>query len=122
LKDHRYRNEYAEHAKFLPFINNEKDHPKKELNKKRFTQLNLLTMIKFKYDPIVYPRESSWFGEDAPDGKHLLMEDTDIFKKDTFGLKTLNDQGRIDKKEIEGVHLQMTNNHIKEIIVPALTK
>ena len=114
--------DYQEKARFLPILNNERDSPKRELNKKRFSQLNLFTMVKFKYDPMVYPIESSWFGENGPDGKTIPMEATALFKEDKFGLKTLSDQGRIDKKEIEGVHLQLTNPKIQEVIVPALQK
>ena len=62
-------------------------------------------MIKFIHDPMIYPKESSWFGETNPDGKVIPMEETRIFKENTFGLKTLFDQSRIEKKEIDGVHL-----------------
>jgi hypothetical protein len=48
-------------------------------------------MIRFKRDPIIFPMESAWFGETASDGTVLKMEDTKIFKDNTFGLKTLYD-------------------------------
>lgn len=48
-------------------------------------------MVKFMHDPIVYPIESSWFGETNGDGKVIPMEETRIFKENTFGLKTLAD-------------------------------
>jgi len=38
------------------------------------------------------------------------MEETRIFKENLFGLKTLNDEGRLEKKEIDGVHLQFRND------------
>ena len=79
-------------------------------------------MVKFSWDPMVYPRESSWFGENGPDGQVLHMEQTSIFKDDKFGLKSLADEGRIEKKEIEGVHLQYKDHHINEIFVPALIR
>ena len=40
---------------FLPYLNNEKDHPKANLNKKRFEQLNHFLMVKFLHDPIIFP-------------------------------------------------------------------
>ena len=46
-------------------------------------------MVKFKNDPIIYPKESSWFGETMPDGHVVPMEETRIFKENLFGLKTL---------------------------------
>jgi len=84
----------------LPLLNNERGHPKSEINKKRFAHLNWFVMVKFSWDPMVYPRESSWFGENGPDGKTFPMEETSLFKEDKFGLKSLADEGRIEKKEI----------------------
>ena len=83
--------EYLEKATFLPYLNNEKDHPKANRNKKKFEQLNSMYMIRFKRDPIIFPMESAWFGETAPDGTVLKMEETEIFLANTFGLKTLYD-------------------------------
>jgi hypothetical protein len=40
------------------------------------------------------------------------MEETALFKDNLFGLKTLADQGRIEKKEIDGVHIEFNNKHI----------
>ena len=48
-------------------------------------------LIKFKFDTIIYPNESTWFGDIAPDGSVRPMEQTQIFKENTFGLKTLKD-------------------------------
>lgn len=48
-------------------------------------------MIKFTRDPIIYPRESAWFGESLADGRVVPMEDTKIYKDNKFGLKTLNE-------------------------------
>jgi palmitoyl-protein thioesterase len=104
--------EYLEKATFLPYLNNEKDHPRANRNKKKFEQLNSLYMIRFLRDPFIYPRETAWFGETAPDGTVLPMEETRIFKENTFGLKTLYDQGRVFKGEIDGVHLEMSNDNI----------
>jgi hypothetical protein len=36
-------------------------------------------MIKFIYDPIVYPIESSWFGEIDENGEIITMEQTRIY-------------------------------------------
>lgn len=33
------------------------------------------------------------------------MEETQLFKENTFGLKTLAEQSRLIKKEIDGFHL-----------------
>ena len=50
------------------------------------------------------------------------MEETEIYKSNLFGLKTLDTEKRITKKEINGLHLQFDNDHIKEIFVEGLLK
>ena len=47
-------------------------------------------MVKFTKDPVIYPTESSWFGKLGENGQIKPMEDTTIYKKDTFGLRTLH--------------------------------
>ena len=91
FKDHKKFQEYLDKSLFLPYINNEKDHPKANLNKKRFEELNYFLMVKFMHDPIIYPKESSWFGEMNENGEIKPMEETKIFKENKFGLKTLKD-------------------------------
>ena len=39
-----------------------------------------------------------------------------------FGLKTLNEQSRISRHEIDGQHLEYGPEHIQSIIVPELLK
>ena len=48
-------------------------------------------MVKFKKDQIIHPLESSYFGQYNAEGNELKMEDTEIYKKNKFGLKTLNE-------------------------------
>ena len=122
FKSHREPQDYIEHATFLPILNNEREHSQSRKFKRRFEALNFLTLVKFAKDPIVFPRESSWFGEVNPDGQVIPMEETTIFKENKFGLKTLFDQKRLEKKEIDGVHLQFVNEHIQEVFVQGLLK
>lgn len=112
FRDHTKMVEYLQNSAFLPFLNNEKEHSHANSNKKRFESLNSITMVKFLKDPIIFPRESSWFGETNNEGKIVPMEETAIYKENKFGLKTLNDQKRVVKVEIDGLHLQFVNEHI----------
>jgi len=105
LRDHTKQQDYIENSTFLPYINNEIDHSKSKLNKKRFESLNFITMVKFLKDPIIYPKESSWFGQIDESGNTLPMEQTEIYLHNLFGLKTLDQEKRISKKEINGLHL-----------------
>jgi hypothetical protein len=45
-----------------------------EMNKEKFEKLNFLLMVKFMYDPVIYPMESSWFGEINEIGQEIPME------------------------------------------------
>ena len=91
-------------------------------NKKRFETLNFLTMVKFSKDPIIYPKESSWFGQIDTNGNTIPMEETEIYKNNLFGLKTLDNEFRLSRQEIDGLHLQFNNDHIKDIFVSGLMK
>ena len=48
------------------------------------------------------------------------MHETQIYIENTFGLKTLDETGRITKKTIPGAHLDWKDEHIKNIFVPGL--
>jgi hypothetical protein len=41
----------------------------------------------------------------TPDGKEIPMEETKVFEQNTFGLKTLYNEGRIGRDTIDGWHL-----------------
>ena len=112
FRDFRDKDSYLKYNTFLPYINNEKTHPKMKQYKQKFEELNSLTLIKFIYDPVIYPIESSWFGEINPKGEIIPMEKTAIYQNNTFGLKTLNESGRIKRLIIEGVHLEFKDKHI----------
>lgn len=46
---------------FLVYVNNEKDHPNKDLYKERITSLNKIGLAMFLNDTMVYPKESEHF-------------------------------------------------------------
>lgn len=72
-----------------------------------------MTMIKFTNDPVIHPIESAWFGQINQHGEVIPMEETHIYKHNTFGLKTLHEQERIFKHEKEGEHLQYGPEYIQ---------
>lgn len=46
---------------------------------------------------MVYPQESEWFGIVDKDGVTKTMEETEFYKQDILGLKTLNEANKIVK-------------------------
>ena len=105
FRDLRQYDNYLKYSVFLPFVNNEVNHPKQNQYKRRFEALNYLSMYQFTKDPIIYPRSSTFFGEISKDGQELQMDQTQVFIKNTFGLKTLFDEGRTHTDVIDGWHL-----------------
>jgi len=79
-------------------------------------------MIKFTYDPVIFPIESSWFGQINAEGEIVPMEETAIYRNNTFGLKTLDESGRLEKIAIAGVHLEFKPTDVSEGMVVALRK
>ncbi|CAK4079723.1 unnamed protein product [Aphanomyces euteiches] len=101
--------EYLEHALFLPDINNEKK-SKNTTYKDNFVKLDHLVLVRAAKDTMVYPHASEWFGayEDGNWDKVLPMNETTWYKEDSFGLKTLDQQGKITFIETPGDHLQLS--------------
>ena len=50
------------------------------------------------------------------------MEATEVYTKNLFGLKTLDEEGRVFKIEKDGEHLEYGPEYIKAVIVPSLLK
>lgn len=97
MRDYQQHQNYLDHSIFLPYLNNEKDNVRMDQNKLRFESLNSLTMIMFSRDEIIFPKESAWFSQLDPAGKVVPMEQTDLYTKNLFGLRTLDEEGRIFK-------------------------
>jgi palmitoyl-protein thioesterase len=74
----------------------------------------------FSEDTMVWPKESEWFQTYDENMTLLPFTESDFYKSDTLGLKTLNEAGRITFSEVEGNHLQFTEADIDNIIVPFL--
>lgn len=81
-----------------------------------------MSMIMFDNDSVIFPKESEWFGQLDGQGKLVNMEQTEIYEKDTFGLKTLDQEGRVFKYQKNGEHLEYGPIYIQKVIVPALLR
>eukprot|EP00747_Dinoflagellata_sp_TGD_P184692 gnl/TRDRNA2_/TRDRNA2_40559_c0_seq2.p1 gnl/TRDRNA2_/TRDRNA2_40559_c0~~gnl/TRDRNA2_/TRDRNA2_40559_c0_seq2.p1 ORF type:complete len:312 (+),score=63.97 gnl/TRDRNA2_/TRDRNA2_40559_c0_seq2:74-1009(+) len=124
FKDPMAKDEYLKHNIFLPDINNEGP-VKNATYKANMIRLERLVLIKFKYDFVVVPNDSSWFAY-YPWGtlkrsEILPMNKTESYKEDWIGLKTLDKQGKIVFKECPAMHMKFTMKYFHdEVVVPYL--
>jgi palmitoyl-protein thioesterase len=90
-------NEYLAKNKFLADINNEYK-TKNEQYQKRLSSLDKFVMYSFELDDTIVPVESTWFG-----WKNKTMEETSGYEENWIGLRTLNEQGKIERRMIKGM-------------------
>jgi palmitoyl-protein thioesterase len=50
----------------------------------------------------------------------LALEDSDWYKNDVLGLKTLNEAGKVTFSSVDGDHLQFSQSDIDNTIIPFL--
>lgn len=88
--------------------------------KARFTAMNGIMLIMFSEDTMIHPKETAQWGSQDEHGKLVLMKDQDVYKSDVFGLKTVDEAGKIKMVTIKGDHLQFTMEDVEKIMVPFL--
>eukprot|EP00659_Diplonema_papillatum_P022425 gene22425-34346_t len=81
-----------------------------ETFKQNFIKVERFAMIKAMRDTMVFPNEGEWWGEFAHGtySKTLTMNETDYYNNDNFGLKTVNEQGKILFNHTDHNHLVFT--------------
>ena len=86
--------------------------------KRRFASLDKLVLIAFKRDTMITPKYSAHFGEYDKKHKVVDMEDTESYKNDLFGLKTLNEAGKITKFWLDERHCWYSYADVDIYIIP----
>ncbi|XP_046558911.1 LOW QUALITY PROTEIN: palmitoyl-protein thioesterase 1-like [Haliotis rubra] len=115
--------EYRAKSVFLADINQER--PTKNMTyKENLLKLKNMVLVMFLQDTMVQPKESEWFGFYEPGQTEKLynMTQSDLYKNDYLGLKTLYQSGRITFLSSDSDHLRFTddwfiNNIIKRFLV-----
>jgi len=82
--------------------------------KANFVKVKKIIMIKALKDTMVYPNEGEWWGHFA-DGSLktvLPMKETKWYQDDLFGLKTVDEAGKLHFNTTEGNHLQFSNEQL----------
>ena len=81
-------------------------------------KLNKFVMVKFDQDSVVVPRGTEWFGfyELGQAQTMLNYNETQLYQEDWIGLKTLDENGKVDFLVSEGDHLQFSDKFLYDII------
>ncbi|XP_072957264.1 uncharacterized protein [Typha angustifolia] len=114
--------DYLEGCRFLPKLNNEIPTERNSTYKEKFSSLQTLVLIMFEHDTVLIPKETAWFGY-YPDGAFtpvLPPQQTALYMEDWIGLKALDDAGRVQFVSVKGGHLRISDDDMKEYIVPYL--
>jgi len=83
--------------------------------KENFVKVKQFIMIKALKDTMVYPNEGEHWGhfKDGSLKEVLTMKETNWYKDDLFGLKTVDEAGKIKFDTTAGNHLQFTQEELK---------
>ena len=86
--------------------------------KTRFASLDKLVLIAFKKDTMISPKESAHFGEYNKKHEVVDMKDTEYYKNDLFGLKTLDEANKIIKFWVDDEHCRFNFADINLYVIP----
>lgn len=108
---------YQEKARFLPDINNE-DSSTDATYSTRWQSLQSLCLVKALGDTVVIPRESEWFGffQDHSFDELWTFNQTPWYTQDLFGLKTLDEQGKIFFETTDENHLDFSTDYLLSLV------
>ena len=83
--------------------------------------MNRAGFILFENDTIIYPRESSQFGEIGENGKIIPIFDTNLYKYDKIGLKSLHENGKLYLRTMPAKnHMEYTDKFFYENMLPII--
>lgn len=109
----------------LPYLNNEVTHPKSELYEKNMKSLRLFQVFASpNLDQVVHPPESASFGfyyPNDPNGPVQPYQETDFYKGDVLGIRTLEESGRFVVTNVACEHDQFASNpEVQRLTLQAL--
>ncbi|KAJ1966691.1 hypothetical protein IWQ62_002303 [Dispira parvispora] len=100
---------------FLTLINNGGHQALNTSIRSNMVSLTQFTMISFLEEQIIIPKESTRF-DYICNGNVVSLRNTDYFKEDRLGLKTLDENGRLHFKECRGGHLNLDRECLKILV------
>ena len=87
-------------------------------------KLQKFVMVKFDQDSTVVPRGTEWFGfyRLGQAQEMLKCNETQLYQEDWIGLRSLDEEGKVDFLVTEGDHLQFSDKFLNEVIDTYLTE
>ena len=84
----------------------------------RFESLNSLCLVKALNDTVVIPNDSEWFGYYADGSLEVILpyKQTNWYKNDLFGLKTLDSKKHLFFNTTDGDHLKFSTDYLLDLI------
>ncbi|XP_050526888.1 lysosomal thioesterase PPT2 homolog isoform X2 [Daktulosphaira vitifoliae] len=86
---------YLKYSKYLPIINNELETSNSSNYKKGITRLKRMILIGGPDDGVISPWQSSQFAVLNENQEIVTVKERSIYKNDSFGLKTLDEAGKL---------------------------
>merc|ERR1711907_429794 len=105
----------------LPDLNNALK-SKNATYKARIESLDDFVMVQFTEDTVVFPRDSEWFGYFQPGSfsKRESLQESQLYKEDWLGLKTLDAANKLHFLAAPFDHLQFTQQWLKDNLLKFL--
>lgn len=114
FKQYQNLDQYRTRNIFLPELNDEI--VQNQLYKERINQLQKLILIKFEQDEMIVPKETAWFSFYNEKGDLIPLRQQEWYKKNSIGIKTLDENGKIEFVSLAGSHMKFTQAELKEIL------
>ncbi|KAI9189687.1 hypothetical protein H9P43_001120 [Blastocladiella emersonii ATCC 22665] len=103
---------------FLPAVNNENTEDVEYADRVR--ALEKLVLVKHADDTVLIPAETAWFSELIDATTLVPLHNTTQYKRDSLGLRTLDDRGDLVFAELPGDHMQFSVESFLETVLPFL--
>ena len=95
---------YLNASVYLPFINNEIKHVNSERYKSNFLNLSRVVLIGGPDDRVIQPWQSAQYSFWDSKLEVIPMKELNYYKEDLFGLRTLDEQGKLTFCTQSGIH------------------
>lgn len=113
-KDPYALDEYLQCATFLPDLDNARE-TKNSTYKQNILKLESFVMSYSTVDTTLVPKETGYFGFYAPNQSKVVipLEESDLWKEDWIGLRTLSEQGKLFRFTTDCSHGGLFSNFLK---------